>query len=77
VTEGACCDDQLLASEVVLDKERIAYLRHLVAVLDALAAGVNLRGYFVWSLLDNFVASLRNRHRRPVANPSVTNWNFD
>ena len=56
VTEnGACYDDKLLASDVVVDNDRIAYLRdHLAAVLDALAAGVNLRGYFVWSLLDNF-----------------------
>jgi beta-glucosidase len=56
VTEnGACYDDKLLAGGVVVDNNRIAYLRdHLAAVLDALAAGVNLRGYFVWSLLDNF-----------------------
>jgi beta-glucosidase len=56
VTEnGACYEDKLLARDVVVDNERIAYLRdHLAAVLDALAAGVNLRGYFVWSLLDNF-----------------------
>jgi beta-glucosidase len=40
---------------VVLDNDRIAYLRdHISAVRDALAAGVKLRGYFVWSLLDNF-----------------------
>ena len=31
------------------------YLRdHLAAARRALADGVNLRGYFVWSLLDNF-----------------------
>ena len=39
----------------VRDPERIAYLRgHLGAVLDAIDAGVDVRGYFVWSLLDNF-----------------------
>jgi beta-glucosidase len=56
VTEnGACYDDKLLANGIVVDNDRIAYLRdHLAAMLDALAAGVNLRGYFVWSLLDNF-----------------------
>jgi beta-glucosidase len=56
VTEnGACYDDQLPASGVVLDNDRIAYLRdHLAAMRHALAAGVKLRGYFVWSLLDNF-----------------------
>ena len=33
----------------------VAFLdAHLRACHDALAAGVDLRGYFVWSLLDNF-----------------------
>ena len=37
------------------DEERIAYLRdHLAAALEARAAGVDLRGYFVWTLVDNF-----------------------
>jgi beta-glucosidase len=38
----------------VVDDDRVSYLaRHVSAAADALAAGVNLRGYFVWSLLDN------------------------
>jgi beta-glucosidase len=37
------------------DPERIEYLRtHIAAVGEALAAGVDVRGYFAWSLLDNF-----------------------
>ncbi len=37
------------------DPLRVAYLQdHLRAARDALANGVDLRGYFVWSLLDNF-----------------------
>ncbi len=37
------------------DPARVSYLRrHLDAALDALERGVPLRGYFVWSLLDNF-----------------------
>jgi beta-glucosidase len=37
------------------DQDRIAYLdAHIRAAHDALAAGVDVRGYFVWSLLDNF-----------------------
>ncbi|MDF1872061.1 GH1 family beta-glucosidase [Vannielia sp.] len=37
------------------DVERIAYLNsHLDAVQRALAAGVPCKGYYVWSLLDNF-----------------------
>lgn len=39
----------------VADRPRIDYLRgHLGAVRDAIADGVDVRGYFAWSLLDNF-----------------------
>jgi len=39
----------------VRDPLRVAYLReHLRAVHSAIAAGVDIRGYFAWSLLDNF-----------------------
>jgi beta-glucosidase len=56
VTEnGACYDDPVAADGIVHDDDRIAYLReHIAAAAGALAAGVKLRGYFVWSLLDNF-----------------------
>ena len=52
---GMSNDDYVTPDGEVHDPERIAYLRgHLGAVLDALDAGVDVRGYFVWSLLDNF-----------------------
>jgi beta-glucosidase len=56
VTEnGACYDDTVAADGVVHDGERLAFIRdHLAAAGRAVAAGVKLRGYFVWSLLDNF-----------------------
>jgi beta-glucosidase len=39
----------------VHDAARIAYVRsHLAALKDAMDAGVDVRGYFLWSLLDNF-----------------------
>ncbi|WP_017590123.1 GH1 family beta-glucosidase [Nocardiopsis ganjiahuensis] len=39
----------------VHDGDRVAYLRaHLAALGRAIEAGVDVRGYFVWSLLDNF-----------------------
>jgi beta-glucosidase len=41
------------------DPLRVAYLRdHLRAAHQAIERGVDLRGYFVWSLLDNFEWSL-------------------
>ncbi len=56
ITEnGAAYDDRGDGSPLVDDPQRVEYLRsHLRAVRDAIAAGVDLRGYFVWSLLDNF-----------------------
>lgn len=43
------------ANSYVEDHARINYIRaHLSAALDAIDAGVNLRGYYVWSLMDNF-----------------------
>ena len=56
VTEnGACYNDLVAADGTVHDNDRIAYLReHLAAARGALAGGVRLRGYFVWSLIDNF-----------------------
>jgi beta-glucosidase len=39
----------------VQDQPRIDYLKmHLAALHDAMDAGVNVQGYFYWSLLDNF-----------------------
>jgi beta-glucosidase len=56
VTEnGAAFDDAVSADGRVHDVERVAYLQeHVEAVAAALEAGVDVRGYFVWSLLDNF-----------------------
>ncbi|MEU8760491.1 GH1 family beta-glucosidase [Streptomyces sp. NPDC048659] len=56
ITEnGAAYDDYADPEGAVHDPERVAYLAaHLAAAGRALADGVDLRGYFVWSLLDNF-----------------------
>ncbi len=56
VTEnGAAYDDVVTPDGHVHDEGRRAYLEsHLAACARARAAGVPLRGYFVWSLLDNF-----------------------
>jgi beta-glucosidase len=57
ITEnGAAFPDQLHPDgDRVEDRDRVAYLDgHLRAAHAAIAAGVDLRGYLVWSLLDNF-----------------------
>lgn len=57
VTEnGAAFDDPAATDGTdVSDPPRLAYFRdHLRAAHRALAQGVDLRGYFAWSLLDNF-----------------------
>lgn len=51
---GAAYDDRLLDGEVQDEPRRVYLESHLHAVADAIAQGVDLRGYFVWSLLDNF-----------------------
>lgn len=56
VTEnGAAYEDKPDAEGQVRDPERIAYLRdHFAAMHSAREQGADVRGYFLWSLLDNF-----------------------
>jgi len=56
ITEnGAAFDDLPAADGRIHDVDRIAYLDgHVRAVMDAIAAGADVRGYFAWSLMDNF-----------------------
>jgi beta-glucosidase len=56
ITEnGAAFDDRPAPDGRVADPERISYLDgHLRAAHAAIARGVDLRGYLVWSFLDNF-----------------------
>ena len=56
ITEnGSCYDDEVGADGEVDDVDRRRYLqRHLAAMKDAIAAGVKVKGYFAWSLIDNF-----------------------
>jgi len=56
ITEnGAAFADLPAPDGSVADPERVNYLRtHLLAAHRAIRDGVDLRGYFVWSLLDNF-----------------------
>ncbi|WP_291055946.1 family 1 glycosylhydrolase [Herbiconiux sp.] len=56
VTEnGAAYDDEVSPDGAIHDAARTQYiLDHIQAVSDAIADGADVRGYFVWSLLDNF-----------------------
>ncbi|MEO3808601.1 GH1 family beta-glucosidase [Sphaerisporangium sp. B11E5] len=56
VTENGCSQpDDLTPDGTVDDQARIAYLDgHIRAVRAAMDEGVDVRGYYVWSLLDNF-----------------------
>ncbi|TFV66096.1 UNVERIFIED_ORG: beta-glucosidase [Bacillus sp. AZ43] len=56
ITEnGSAWPDEVSPDGAVHDPERVDYLlRHLAAVREAMDSGVDVRGYFAWSLLDNF-----------------------
>jgi beta-glucosidase len=56
ITEnGVCVPDGVDFDGRVRDERRIRYLRsHLAQVQKAIAAGVPLKGYFHWTLMDNF-----------------------
>lgn len=56
ITENGCAaQDEVNANGEVIDTDRIMYLRqHLKAAHRAVSEGYPLKGYFVWSLMDNF-----------------------
>lgn len=55
ITENGMASDDVIANGTVSDLDRLKYHRdHLLAVQDALSKGVPLKGYFAWSLMDNF-----------------------
>jgi len=55
ITENGCSTKDDPAGGAIDDQPRIGYLdSHIRAVRDAMTAGVDVRGYFTWSLMDNF-----------------------
>jgi beta-glucosidase len=55
ITENGMAAPDTIVDGQVHDHERIAFVRgHLEALHAAMAQGVDVKGYFLWSLLDNF-----------------------
>ena len=55
ITENGAAYEDIVEDGKIHDTERILYLSdHIAAVADAMAQGVNIQGYYLWSLMDNF-----------------------
>lgn len=55
VTENGAAFKDEIKTGIINDTERIDYFQqHLRCLLKAKKEGVNIRGYFVWTLMDNF-----------------------
>jgi beta-glucosidase len=55
ITENGAAYRDTVVDGCVQDEDRRAYIEsHVRAIADAIERGVDVRGYFVWSLLDNF-----------------------
>ena len=55
ITENGVALDDKVSNGIVDDKRRIEYYRsHLAQVIRARREGINIQGYFAWSLIDNF-----------------------
>lgn len=55
ITENGCAYDDPVVAGRCADPRRIEYLDlHLRALRDAMSRGVDVRGYYQWSLMDNF-----------------------
>ena len=64
VTENGCAQPDVLEHNRVHDYSRICYIQdHLAACEKAITQGLPLKGYFVWSLIDNFEWSFGYKKR--------------
>ncbi len=55
ITENGCAYDYPVVDGRVHDELRVQFLReYMAAARESIDEGVNLKGYFVWSLMDNF-----------------------
>jgi beta-glucosidase len=65
ITENGCGDfDAIIEPGRVRDEHRIHYLEHYLAEIEkAIAAGSDIRGYFMWTMVDNFEWAQGFSHR--------------
>ncbi len=55
ITENGAATDDTVENGECLDQQRLSYFQtHLAAVDRAIEAGVPVKGYYAWSLMDNF-----------------------
>ncbi|EIE1224388.1 beta-glucosidase [Vibrio vulnificus] len=55
ITENGAAGEDTCINGEVNDEQRVRYFQsHLLALDEAIRAGVNVQGYFAWSLMDNF-----------------------
>ena len=76
VTEnGICVPDDVDLDQRVRDHRRIRYLRdHVTQVHRAIQEGIPVRGYFVWTLMDNFEWALGYRMRFGLVHVDFENF---
>lgn len=55
ITENGAAFEDIIQNDRIQDNERIKYIKeHILYASKAIKDGVNLKGYYIWSLLDNF-----------------------
>lgn len=56
ITENGCASDDVVAADgTVYDTDRVMFMRHFLTQLQrATADAVPVKGYFHWSMMDNF-----------------------
>jgi beta-glucosidase len=73
ITENGMASDDKVVNGTVDDAQRIAFLNsHFAAVTGAMKAGVDVRGYFVWSLMDNYEWSYGYERRFGIVHVDYT-----
>jgi beta-glucosidase len=55
ITENGACDNTDIRDSKVHDNLRLGYLEtHIDQIANMIESGIDIRGYFLWSLMDNF-----------------------